>query len=154
MFAAPVKAKLVRQTLVAHFRTSTPPMIWRLDMEKNHSFALVIQGQDGAWELGLVSPKGDVSAVARFAARPDVDAAYAAVGKAMMSNPSSLRNWAARVLITAGIAALALVGTLNLLALPAVLARKAVMTQTQNRPTASAPAMGMPMNADDFLKGR
>lgn len=85
---AAVKAKIVGHTVVATFRTSNPPTVWRMDLEKNHSFALAIQKGAGDWELGVMSPKGEFTAVARFDDRREVDHALAAVEAAMFSNPN------------------------------------------------------------------
>jgi hypothetical protein len=84
-----VRAKVVDHTLVATFRTSNPPIVWRMDLEKNHSFAVAIQKRDEDWELGVMSPKGDFTVVARFDDRAAVDQAMSEVEAAMFSNPNS-----------------------------------------------------------------
>jgi hypothetical protein len=82
-----VRAKVVGHSLVASFRTSNPPTVWCLDLEKNHSFALAIQKRVEDWELGVMSPKGEFTVVARFDDRREVDRALASVEKAMFANP-------------------------------------------------------------------
>ena len=84
-----VRAKVVEHTLVATFRTSNPPTVWRMDLEKNHSFAVAIQKRATDWELGVLSPKGDFTVVARFNDRQAVNEAMAEVEAAMFSNPNS-----------------------------------------------------------------
>jgi hypothetical protein len=84
-----VRAKVVDHTLVATFRSSNPPTVWRMDLEKNHSFAVAIQKRSTDWELGVMSPKGEFTVVARFDDRAAVDEAMAEVETAMFSNPNS-----------------------------------------------------------------
>ncbi len=84
-----VRARVVEHTLVATFRTSNPPTVWRMDLEKNHSFAVAIQKRSTDWELGVMSPKGEFTVVARFDDRAAVDEAMAEVETAMFSNPNS-----------------------------------------------------------------
>lgn len=84
-----VRARVVEHSLVASFRSSNPPTVWRMDLEKNHSFAVAIQKKEQDWELGVMSPKGDFTVVARFHERADVDAAMSEVESAMFSNPNS-----------------------------------------------------------------
>ena len=84
-----VRARVVEHSLVTSFRSSNPPTVWRMDLEKNHSFAVAIQKKEQDWELGVMSPKGDFTVVARFHERADVDAAMSEVESAMFSNPNS-----------------------------------------------------------------
>jgi hypothetical protein len=80
----PVEAKLVGNTLVAVFRASDPGLIWKFDLERNHSFTLALQGEEGDLELGVTSPKGEFYPIARFGAQEDADEAFAAVQKILM----------------------------------------------------------------------
>lgn len=88
-----VQAKLVGSTLVAAFHTSNPNLIWKYDLERNHSFTLTLQGEDGDFELGVTSPKGEFYAVARFATREDAEEALAAVQKVLMKRNSTSTGW-------------------------------------------------------------
>jgi hypothetical protein len=108
-----VRAKVVEHTLVATFRTSNPPTVWRMDLEKNHSFAVAIQKNVNDWELGVVSPKGEFTIVARFHERAAVDAAMAEVEAAMFSNPNStgIKVWRLSAM-TAAMVSLIIVGYL------------------------------------------
>ena len=81
-----VQAKLVGNTLVATFRKSNPNLIWNFDLERNHSFTLALQGEDGDFELGVTSPKGEFYPVARFASREDAEEAFSAVQKILMKH--------------------------------------------------------------------
>jgi hypothetical protein len=94
----PVEAKRVGSTLVAIFRASKPELIWKFDLERNHSFTLALQGDEGDLELGVTSPKGEFYPIARFAAREDADEAFLAVQKVLMkgkcSRAACLLKWA------------------------------------------------------------
>lgn len=80
----PVQAKLVGNTLVATFRNSNPNLIWKFDLERNHSFTVALQGDEGDFELGMTSLKGEFYPIARFASREDADEAFSAVQKILM----------------------------------------------------------------------
>lgn len=138
--------------LTAQFGAANPPMIWRFDLERNHSFTLALQGESGDWDLGVTSPKGDFYSVVHFAAREDAEEAFAAVGKALSCRKSHfgyigktlLTVIAAALFITAGVAGFAYY----------------VLNQTQSTainepgvaPRVSALQEGVPMPADDVLK--
>src|ERR1700733_14871189 len=80
----PVKAKKIGGSLIAAFPGANPPVVWKFDLEKNHSFTMALQGEDGDWELGVTSPRGEFYPVARFLAREDADDAFACAQKAML----------------------------------------------------------------------
>jgi hypothetical protein len=86
----PVEARKVGSTLVAVFRHSNPSLVWKFDLARNHSFTVALQGEEGDWELGVTSPKGEFYSIARFASREDAEAAFTAVQKILMK---SKRNW-------------------------------------------------------------
>lgn len=78
------------RVLVAAFDHSNPPVVWRFDMDKNHSFALAIQGKEGDWHLGVWNPRGEFSSVARFEQRGDVDYALQKLRDTLLANGVSL----------------------------------------------------------------
>jgi hypothetical protein len=80
-----VDAKIIgpTPTLVASFHNSQPPLIWKFDLERNHSFTLSLQGDEEP-ELGVTSPKGEFYSVARFATSEDAELAFSVVQKALM----------------------------------------------------------------------
>lgn len=80
----PVEVKLVGNTLVAAFRNSNPNLIWKFDLERNHSFTLALQGEEGDLELGVTSPKGEFYPIARFTTREDAEEAFTAVQRILM----------------------------------------------------------------------
>ncbi len=67
--------------LTAGFHSASPPLIWRFDLERNHSFTLSLQGEEGEWELGVTGPKGDFYPVGHFVSRDDAEEAFARVEK-------------------------------------------------------------------------
>lgn len=97
----PVKAKLVGKTLVAAFHNSQPELIWTFDLERNHSFALAMQGEEGDFELGVTSVKGEFFPVARFPSREDADEAFIAVRQILMK--SRRPGWLRALAIAAGV---------------------------------------------------
>src|ERR1700733_6265128 len=98
-----VQAKLVGNTLVAVFRTSNPNLIWKFDLERNHSFTLALQGEEGDLELGVTSSKGEFYPIARFASQEDAEEAFTAVQKILMRRRhGKLKNfllWACGVML-------------------------------------------------------
>ena len=79
-----VKAERVGSDLIASFGRAEPPLVWKFDLERNHSFTLALQGEEGDLELGVTSPKGEFYPIARFGAQEDADEAFAAVQKILM----------------------------------------------------------------------
>ncbi|MDE2028934.1 MAG: hypothetical protein KGI97_00045 [Alphaproteobacteria bacterium] len=82
------KARLAGAMLTVGFHAAREPLIWRFDLERNHSFTLALQGEDGDWELGVTSPKGDFYPITHFAAREDAEEAFLAVEKALARRKS------------------------------------------------------------------
>ena len=82
-----VEARKVGTSLVATFHRATPPLIWRFDLERNHSFTLTLQGEEGEWELGIASPRGEFHPVARFASREEAEESFNLVGDIMAAEP-------------------------------------------------------------------
>lgn len=107
----PLKVKLIGSNLVASFQRADPPLIWKFDLDRNHSFTIALQGDEGDWELGITSPKGEFFPIAHFPAREDAEDALMAVQKVLMKKRRS--KWANFfrfviiffILIAAGIAA-------------------------------------------------
>ena len=151
-----VTAKIVDHTLVASFRTSNPPTVWRLDMEKNHSFTLSIQKRAEDWELGVMSPKGEFTVVARFDDRREVDQAFAAVETAMFRNPHSTgaKVWRISAMVAA-ILAVIMAGIMVLTWLQLAFSPKIVPSGAEApaaRSSAAAPVKnGVPVDADAVL---
>ena len=92
-----VDVKLVDHTLVAGFHRANPPLIWKFDLERNHSFTISLQGEDGDWELGLTALKGDFYPIARFVGHDDASEAFQTLQKTLMKKtrylPSLPKSW-------------------------------------------------------------
>lgn len=153
--SSPISAKLVGCNLVASFATANPPLVWRFDLERNHSFTIALQGEAGDWELGITSPKGEFYPVAHFPAREDAEEALQKVQKVLMKKRRSwfwtLLRWVVGLVLVAGILFLVVSyvymrsmssAGLNGSSLGSVLG-------TATAPAAITP--GVPLSADDVL---
>jgi hypothetical protein len=149
--------------LTVGFHNANPPLIWRFDLERNHSFTLALQGEDADWELGVTSPKGDFYPVAHFAAREDAEEAFVKLEKAL-----SMKKAASSIVAKS---LLALVAVVVLVAAGVTLfgfyvSHKVGATSTTVTLAAPSPAQpqtpaviqlnglepGVPLSADDVLK--
>jgi len=87
---ASTKAKIVHWNqspcLLARFSTSTPPMVWQLDLQKMTSYTITVVQKDGAWDLGYTVPQSDFTVIAHFDERHDADYAYDAIQKALLDS--------------------------------------------------------------------
>jgi hypothetical protein len=159
------QAKCTKDMLTVGFHTASPPLVWRFDLERNHSFTLSLQGEEGDWELGVTSPKGEFYPVVHFDAREDAEDALTVVEKAL-----SRKRGSASLLTKA----LAFVGILALLILGSVVIYGSIIdhqlsasqfspSATSLDPSAMAPSMaapatsapdaeGVPLSADEVLK--
>lgn len=95
-----------KSSLVATFAKANPPLIWRFDLERNHSFTLGLQGDEQEWELGVTSPKGEFNPVARFPSREDAEEAFSAISEALAKNRG---GWGTTCLKIIGVVAIAYV---------------------------------------------
>jgi hypothetical protein len=82
------EAKCQGMMLIAGFHSANPPLIWRFDLERNHSFTLSLQGEEGEWELGITTPKGEFYPVVHFVAREDAEEAFEKVERALAQKRS------------------------------------------------------------------
>ena len=158
-----VKVRLVGNDLVAAFHSAQPPLVWKFDLERNHSFTVALQGEDGDWELGLNSTKGEFYPVAHFPLREDAEDALNKVQKILMKKRRS-KIWGVLkfILILVFLALIVIVGGGYLIAhaLPGM--ASAVMRTTPMGPMNApaqmmapppvAPEPGVPQSADDVLK--
>lgn len=84
-----VEARRVGDNLVAAFHRAHPPLIWRFDLERHHSFTLALQGEEGEWELGITTIKGEFHPVARFIDQEDAQQAFAKLQKVLSQGKHS-----------------------------------------------------------------
>jgi len=153
-----ITAKLVGPNLVAAFPTANPPLIWKFDLDRNHSFTVCMQGEINDWELGVTSPKGEFYPVAHFPLKEDAEQAMAKVQKVLMQKRRSkfwsFMRWAFGLLLFAVLA------TVIWIVLQPTL--PASLSSTNNGlmrlpPVTSMPAApvirpGVPQSADDVLQ--
>lgn len=150
----------VGTSLVATFDKANPPLIWRFDLERNHSFTLAMQGQDGEWELGVTSVKGEFHPVARFPLREDAEEALETVSGALNGGGFA---WLPKALKTIGVLLLLFLGAAFLTTFVTQVIHPAANVAQQPLPeefsdkTPPAPAPppppnGVPLSADEVLK--
>lgn len=147
----------VKSSLVATLSKANPPLIWRFDLERNHSFTLALQGQDNEWELGVTSPRGEFNPVARFPLREDAEEALAAIGGELAKG--RLR-WVGGFLKIIGMLALLLfIGAVVWSSFLRMSQHRLAQLESQQqvqapqRPTGpSATQNGIPLPADEVLK--
>lgn len=145
------EAKCNGMMLTAGFHGANPPLIWRFDLERNHSFTLALQGEEGDWELGVTSPKGDFYSVVHFLAREDAEEAFAKIEKILSRKSGAFSTICKALIAVLGLAATVVLGVLlfahslnNRPAAPASL-----------KPTFGQPMIqreGVPQPADEILQ--
>ena len=72
-------------TLVVAFQKSAPPLIWKFDLERNHSFTLALQDKDNEFAVRRqLTQAANFSRRALCSDREAAEEAFAAVQKALM----------------------------------------------------------------------
>jgi hypothetical protein len=142
-------------TLVATFANANPPLIWKFDLARNHSFTIALHGEDGDdWELGVTSPKGEFYPVARFASREDADEAFFKLQKGLAKSQISLPKRILKIILLVALGLGAFILLLNILRSYAI--HSALESNFARMPSAQmAPAAikeGVPQSADDVLQ--
>jgi len=146
----PVEVKQVGQTLVAVFRTSNPGLVWKFDLVRNHSFTLALQGDEGDFELGITSPRGEFYPIARFGAREDADEAFAAVQKVLLKKK---RGWLGCLLKwVGGLVVLLLIAILAIGIFLAVYRGQTISSLWPSSAAAPEIRNGVPLPADQVLR--
>ena len=152
-----VDAKRVGDSLVAAFHKANPPLVWRFDLTRNHSFSLALQGQESDWQLGLTSPTGEFQSVAHFPARADAEEAFAETEKILAQDK---RPWLSVLMKILGILALLILVIALVFGILVGKAAMQLIPKTQSfTPTASMPSntqpsapVGVPLPADQMLR--
>lgn len=169
-------ARIVDGTLVLSLPDALTPVVWRMDMGHAKASAIEVrENEDGTFSLVLKTPRGDVNDIAPFASKALAVRALMEVSRAMENAHGNIRSSMALVpagdqppmaatrasgggkLLTGVIGLLLLVGIIMMLVsvgpgpggapgmgtdIPA-----AGDPEAANRP-------GVPVSADDFLRGR
>lgn len=81
------RVKITGGSLIASFSESQPPTVWKLDLKKNHSFAVTLLEREGKWVIGTNSGKDEFTPMVLFNHREDAAEAYEHIQKAMMRTP-------------------------------------------------------------------
>jgi len=153
-------AKMIGQSLVATFRAALPPLIWQYDLEKNHSFSVTVQGENGKWSLGVTAPHGEFTPIAQFNARAEADEAFAVVERAMRRPRRLINPWQGRVRSALLISLFLLLGLFAIKLIFVVPASSTVKSVINTATESSLNAMksttagqtNVPLVADDYLK--
>lgn len=145
------EAGVTDTSLVATFHKANPPLVWKFDLERNHSFTLTLQGEEGDWELGLTSPKGDFYPITHFLTHEDAEEAFKEVNKALARRKFSLLRFGFKmigVLILIGILVLFFMFFLPLFSG----LHKMSLTAGHGPLSMEQMPQGVPMPADAFLR--
>jgi hypothetical protein len=171
-------ARVVDGTLILSLPDAVTPVVWRMDMGHAKASAIEVrQNKDETFSLVLKTPRGDVNEIAPFATKAGAVRALMEISRAMESAHGQIRPSMALVpagdqaampapppratgggkLVTGIIGAILLIGVVMMLLsagsgpgggsytgaeIPA-----AADPEAANRP-------GVPVSADDFLRGR
>lgn len=147
----------VGSSLIATFNKANPPLVWRFDLDRNHSFTFALQGQDHEWELGVTSVKGEFHPVARFPVREDAEEAFASISRILARNSGG----AGGVLKTLGILLLLFVTAAGVTTLVTRWLHRPVEPDVSELQVPGADSAadtvptsqnGVPLSADDVLK--
>ena len=143
------EAKCSGTMLTVGFHGANPPLIWRFDLERNHSFTLALQGEEGDWELGITTPKGDFYPVVHFTGREEAEEAFVKVEKVLARKKGAASLIVKALLTVLAVALLIIVGVI--LFGRYVGHRPSV---TSSAVSAAPPVIreGIPQSADDVLK--
>lgn len=93
---SPAEVKIVRWNempcLLARFETSTPPMIWQLDLAKLADLSISVTEKEGSWLLGYTTPReAAFTTIASFDERHEAEQAYDMIYKTMRRGSASSR---------------------------------------------------------------
>jgi len=139
-------------TLTASFNAANPPLIWRFDLERNHSFTLALHGENSEWELGVTSPKGEFYPIVHFAAREDAEEAFTRVECALSRRRMPL-GFMVRVLLGFLVGVLAITGGVAGFGYYAShKGQSTPINQAGMQALGANMQEGVPLSADDVLK--
>jgi hypothetical protein len=112
---------------------------------------LALQGEEGDWELGITTPKGDFYPVVHFVAREDAEEAFAKVEK-VLAKKRGAGPLIVKAVVGVIVAALLVTGCVVIFGL---YVEHRVVSSSAIGPTSAAPPVvqeGVPLSADDVLK--
>ncbi len=144
------RTRTIGSQLVVAFRATTVPLVWQFDLEKNHSFALVIQGRESAWDFGVIDLKGDFHPVARFNDYADAEDALNAMERSLMKRRVHSRwrylGWVLAIIILV-FALMTGMSSIN-----STVERSTNLTSATSTAAPDKMQNGVPVTADDVLK--
>ena len=155
------RAKLDGQALIAVFDESEPPLAWQFDLEKNHTFTVMLRRNETGWDLGVNVLREPFAPVARFsnslaaedALKAVQDALYGSSGDKLLNG--NLLRWGAGLLV----AFVALSFLFNFMtsgpSAPELHARRLFAEPQTSVPLqvkTPEPTLGVPQDADGILK--
>jgi hypothetical protein len=150
------EAKISGHTLTAGFHSANPPLIWRFDLERNHSFTLSLQGEEGDYELGITSPRGDFYPVVHFADREDAEEALLKVEATLAKRRGGAGSLVMKALgVVAALAAIIIVAVVGFgLYVQHQASAPSAQLSSEIAPQGAPTPMpdGIPVSADDVLK--
>ncbi len=143
------EARLKGSMLTVGFYSAKSPLIWRFDLDRNHSFTLSLQGDEGDWELGVTTPKGDFISVAHFDEREDAEDALMKVEKTLAS------KWGGTAFVLKVVALVALVAVGIVLAVGLFgffVSQQSLSSSVGKAGPSTTVREGVPLSADDVLQ--
>ncbi len=155
------RASIVDGKLILSLPTAISPVVWQMDLNSAKASALEIEIQDTNFALILKNTNEKTTVIASFTDKKAAINSLMVTAKALenasgkIANPTSTTTTSAKsslfkkILMGLGVIALLLI-TLNIISALSGLSTK---TSQQNS-LSEEPTSGVPMSADDFLKGR
>ena len=151
-------AKVVDNTLVLSLPDAKNPLVWRLDLRQVTSSAFEVRQDGDGYTLILRGSEKDVRDIAPFSSRKKAVRALMAAGRALEDAQTQNDLIAAPKKGRAGrwVAGILLLGVIlfffNVLTSPAI--RMATINSTPATGEQGSAPSGVPVPADEFLKGR
>jgi hypothetical protein len=150
----PVEVKRVGTSLVAAFHKAKPPLVWRFDLERNHSFSLALQGTEENWQLGLTTPTGEFQSVAHFVERADAEQAFTETEKILAQGKPTVASVILKIIGLLGLVFIAVLVFGFLVQnnyLPKLHSYSPIANTPVTPPVKPEAKPGVPLPADEFL---
>lgn len=139
--------RYTHSSLVANFAKADPPVVWRFDLERNHSFSVALRPVNEVWELGVTLPNGEFHIIARFNEGAEAEVAYRRLAKVLAQGRFS---WV-RVMVKGFVVVLVLLAVLYVTLLALQQGRFAASSHVVRQEEAPAAVAGEPVPADEVL---
>lgn len=137
--------------LLVDFITSTPPLVWQLNLKNTRSLSLLLkQDEQGEWDLGYETDKAEFKAVAHFDERGDAEDSYEAVQKVIGQSHAPFGRKLLRFVVYFVLIVLA-IGLIDIAFSAKGDAPNAGLRTTQSETDNPRAKIGVPVAADDIL---